>query len=69
MASVLEYLTAEIFELSGNAAKINQEYRIRPRHINLAVRYDDELRLLFKDVTIQQGGVMPNIQKFLLPKF
>lgn len=42
--------------------------RIIPRHIQLAIRNDDELSVLFRDVTISEGGVMPNIQAILLPK-
>lgn len=68
MAAVLEYLTAEILELAGNAARENKKARILPRHIQLAVRNDDELSKLFSCVTIAQGGVMPNILPQLLPK-
>uniref|UniRef100_A0A8C2SN19 Histone H2A n=1 Tax=Coturnix japonica TaxID=93934 RepID=A0A8C2SN19_COTJA len=68
MAAVLEYLTAEILELAGNAARDNKKARILPRHIQLAVRNDDELSKLFSCVTIAQGGVMPNILPQLLPK-
>ncbi|NXH11773.1 H2A protein, partial [Bucco capensis] len=68
LAAVLEYLTAEILELAGNAAKENRKARIVPRHIQLAVRNDEELNKLFACVTIAQGGVMPNIHAHLLPK-
>ncbi|XP_050778867.1 histone H2A-beta, sperm-like [Gopherus flavomarginatus] len=68
LAAVLEYLTAEILELSGNAARENKKSRIGPRHIQLAVRNDEELNKLFADVTIAEGGVMPNILSQLLPK-
>ena len=68
LAAVLEYLSAEILELAGNAARDNRKHRIIPRHLQLAVRNDEELNKLLSGVTIAQGGVLPNIQTALLPK-
>ncbi|XP_009932869.1 uncharacterized protein LOC104329445 [Opisthocomus hoazin] len=68
LTAVLEYLSAEILELAGNAARENKKARIVPRHIQLAVRNDDELNKVFSRVIIAQGGVMPNILSQLLPK-
>eukprot|EP00005_Dracoamoeba_jomungandri_P003410 CAMPEP_0174260816 /NCGR_PEP_ID=MMETSP0439-20130205/10630_1 /TAXON_ID=0 /ORGANISM="Stereomyxa ramosa, Strain Chinc5" /LENGTH=138 /DNA_ID=CAMNT_0015345153 /DNA_START=34 /DNA_END=450 /DNA_ORIENTATION=+ len=68
MAAVLEYLVAEILELAGNAARDNKRVRIIPRHIQLAVRNDEELNKLLQDVTIAAGGVIPNIHSVLIPK-
>jgi histone H2A len=68
LAAVLEYLCAEILELAGNAARDNKKTRIIPRHIQMAVRSDEELNKLLGGVTIASGGVMPNIHSVLLPK-
>ena len=67
LAAVLEYLCAEILELAGNAARDTKKIRIIPRHIQMAVRSDEELNKLLGGVTIASGGVMPNIHTVLLP--
>nr|AAM65474.1 putative histone H2A [Arabidopsis thaliana] len=67
LSAVLEYLAAEVLELAGNAARDNKKTRIVPRHIQLAVRNDEELSKLLGSVTIANGGVLPNIHQTLLP--
>lgn len=58
----------QVLELAGNAARDNKNTSIVPRHIQLAVRNDEELSKLLGDVTSANGGVMPNIHNLLLPK-
>ncbi|KAF9652339.1 histone-fold-containing protein [Thelephora ganbajun] len=67
LAAVLEYLAAEILELAGNAARDNKKQRIVPRHLQLAIRNDEELNKLLGNVVISQGGVVPHIDPALLP--
>lgn len=41
----------------------NKNNRIVPRHVQIAVRNDEELSKLLGAVTIANGGVLPNIHQ------
>lgn len=70
LAAVLEYLTAELLELSAKAVAQSKKKskRITPRAVCLAVRHDADLGSLLKDVTLSRGGVVPNVHKALEKK-
>ena len=67
-AAVLEYLACEILELAGNAASEHKKTRITPRHIQLAIRNDEELNKVLAMTTISHSGVLPNVNGFLFGK-
>ena len=66
LTAVLEYLSAEMLELGGNAARANGKKCISPRHFQLAVSRDEELNKLLGGVLLCDGGVLPNIHAALL---
>uniref|UniRef100_M1DU42 Histone H2A n=1 Tax=Solanum tuberosum TaxID=4113 RepID=M1DU42_SOLTU len=68
LVAVLEYLATEVLELAGIAARNDKKTRIIPRHIQLAIRFDAKLCQFLRDMTILNGGVIPNIHNIFLPK-
>ncbi|XP_041054631.1 histone H2A-like [Carcharodon carcharias] len=68
LATALDYLTAKILKLVGNAAWGNKKVRMIPRYLQLTIHNNEELNKLLGGVTIAQGRVLPNIQAVLLPK-
>jgi histone H2A len=67
LTTVLEYMCAEIMELSGNVARDFKKKRITPHHISYAIQRDEELNEVFCGVTLN-GSVLPHIRPDLLPR-
>lgn len=61
LAAVLEYISAEILELGGNAARDDKKVRITPHHLRMAIGFDEELAALF-------GGSMVITRQFAVQK-
>eukprot|EP00485_Elphidium_margaritaceum_P008828 CAMPEP_0202702530 /NCGR_PEP_ID=MMETSP1385-20130828/15499_1 /ASSEMBLY_ACC=CAM_ASM_000861 /TAXON_ID=933848 /ORGANISM="Elphidium margaritaceum" /LENGTH=153 /DNA_ID=CAMNT_0049360191 /DNA_START=89 /DNA_END=550 /DNA_ORIENTATION=- len=68
MASVLEYCVAEVLELAGNVALDEKRKTIGPRHVMLAVRGDEELNVICKDVVFPHAGAIVHVHETLLQK-
>lgn len=60
LAAVLEYLVAEILEVSCMVVKQNKKSRIVPRYIFLGLKEDEEFNKLFQNTIITNSGVKPN---------
>merc|ERR1711964_597491 len=67
-SAVMEYIAAEVLELAGNAAKEKKKKTIFPKHLQTAIRNDEELNEFLKNVTIRSAHVLPHIEEALLPK-
>ena len=68
LASVLEYLCAEILELAGNVCFDNKKKIIKLRHVTLAIQNDQELKGMFlkNKIELIGGGVLPVIEDKLV---
>ena len=58
-AAVLEYLVAEILEVSVMVVKQHKKSRITPRYMFLGLKEDEEFSSLFRRSVITGSGVKP----------
>jgi histone H2A len=68
MAAVLEYVVAEIIEAAADVTDSMKALSITPRHIQLAIKKDDELSQLFAGCNVSTGGVLVHTDPRLMPK-
>jgi hypothetical protein len=66
MAGVLEYLVAEVLDLSKIEADETKMKTLQPRHINLAFRKDQELSMLMHHATFTSSSVIVETHPFHL---
>jgi histone H3/H4 len=66
LAAILEYMTAELLELSGKVSQEKGTSLIGPHHIKLAIDNDEELIKTLKNFVIREGGVSPYFHPILL---
>ena len=60
LSAAMQYLCAEVIDISGNMARQDNKMRIDARHIQLAVRTDQALNKMLANVLIASGGFVPN---------
>jgi histone H2A len=63
LTAVLEYIAAEILELTANATQDNKKTILQSRYLMLAIKHDEEFSKLARDLgwDILGGGEIPNI--------
>ena len=69
LAAALEYLCAEMLIITNECARCHHKARITPRHIQLAIQRDEDVRDLLMEVVIPVGGVLPLLHVALLPGY
>ena len=55
LTAVLEYLVQEVLELSSEITQFNNKPLIQPKYIKQALKYDQELNQLTKNVIIPEA--------------
>ena len=70
LASVLEYISAEILDLSSSIATAHNRIRITVRDLEIAIRTDYEFNSFFNKNHIQfiGGGIIPYINPIIMNK-
>lgn len=73
LAGILEYMTKEIIECSALQRKMKQSNGktglLTRRHIMLAIKNDEDFKLLFENVEIAGAGVNPSIKSRKVSEF
>ena len=68
LGAVLEYLCAEVLESAGDVCKGAGKHLVTPRHLELAVRDDDDLSRYLQGTNFANGGRAPYINPCILKK-
>ncbi|KAI8886255.1 histone-fold-containing protein, partial [Backusella circina FSU 941] len=63
LATVIEYISAEVMELAGSAVRDHKSKTIEPHHIELVIRSDEELNKVLECVIIYQTHAFTQEEK------
>ena len=67
LAAVLEYLCAEILEVSANKTAEDKRKRVTPVDVSLALRSDQDLSKICGNISLYSGDKLQNITQQLQP--
>ena len=68
MATTLEFIVSDLLELAGTFTLEMKKKRVTPRAIFKAIQDDEELKKIFCNVLIHDGGYKEHIEEVLTQK-
>ena len=67
-AAVLQYLVSEVLLSAGEECHAKKMKTLKPKHLQSAIRGDEEMNKMLNNCDISSGGTQSNVIKELFPK-